>query len=99
MLAGCFYLSRLKRTRLQSSASWHSLQWALAPMRERWILLPELESRLQSRYDSEYHLRLVGHVGRRFARRLEGDQLRPDPGGARGDDAGSIPSRVLPPFH
>src|SRR5207244_6990309 len=54
---------------------------------------------LESARDSEHHLRLVWHAGGRPAGGMGGDEPRPGPGRAGRDDAGSVPSRVLPPVH
>src|SRR5437867_9460410 len=62
-------------------------------------ILPEPETPVHLQSDSQHHLRLVGHVGGRPARRLEGDELCPEPGRTRGDESRTISRRVLPPVH
>ena len=49
--------------------------------------------------DPQHHFRLVGHVGGRSARRVEGVQFRPGAGRQTGNVAGTIPRGIFPAVH
>src|SRR5208282_636046 len=72
----------------------------LRPAQQRTlIMLPQIFPSLNYARDPQHHLRLVGHAGGRFARRIEGVEFCPRAGGPPRNVARRIPRGVFPAVH